>query len=798
MHLDQKPFTSLKNATRPAAFPRPKSVLIYGELSTRQSTSQSELLKLTAHLIDTGHCVETVSPTSSPFARRIMNFRTPHKFAKSSQFVTRYDYVVIFLDSLTAPQYRSTNPWAKTKEHFRMLTFVQQLQKSGRHAIVIGNKTQRTIARVLPFGSVIQMSPGPQTATAISEIITGEKLTYTDLAMTEHTILEHANFADGDTKFTPYKLSRFLRATGSTDATLLQLCEIASCPELRQTSLIKRLRAQPRAYGQIIKHCAPPYPAVHMALTLDKSNNLPRYALHLLQTYFPKHNFDLQCANGQREALKWYHSTAREKLPEYWVPRAIPTEPIVNGSSGNSAVQQLCDFFNDPKSASPFDSDIQTLLMTRHQKNGPTGMAILTAMLCRIEQPTSNIKSPWDAKEIARWFHKSVYPLAPELQMYLSVPSRIQISKPTIEIIGQPNQQTGLSSNMRMSTLAFDKIELSYKTRDLCNGFKLGNPKPENCIKPKANFALHHVNAERVPANIMTPQFAYRKDIYHIGYFLWETSKLPETHKLGTAMVNEVWAPTNFVADLYRAAGANEVTMVGKALHELPYLKKLATIISPNPAYFTFFTAFDFHSSVERKNPIATVDAFQRAFPVGQNPDVRLVVKSTPSEANHWGDPNGQMAQIRIAAHLDPRITLIEKMLPLEYLFRLMARADCVVSSHRGEGFGYLPAYALGLQKPTIVTNWGGVTDFCTTSTSFPVDAPLVDVPKNHSIFEAKGAKWADISPNDLAQSMLNVFQNPDRAHQRAKNGQALVKKLYSLDKLTETYRDRLTVLGLI
>ena len=263
-------------------------------------------------------------------------------------------------------------------------------------------------------------------------------------------------------------------------------------------------------------------------------------------------------------------------------------------------------------------------------------------------------------------------------------------------------------------------------------------------------------------------------------------------------MVNEVWAPTNFVVNLYRAAGADEVTMVFKALHELPYLAKMGSITRPDPNHFTFFTAFDFHSSVERKNPIAAIKAFQRAFPASKNTHMRFVIKSTPSEANHWGDPNGQMAQIRAAAYNDPRITLIEKMLPLEYLFRLMSRADCVVSSHRGEGFGYLPAYALGLQKPTIVTNWGGVTDFCTKDTCFPVDAPLVDVPKGHAIFDAKGAKWADISPNDLAQSMLDVFHNPKIAKQRAKNGQALVQELYSMDRLAKTYRERLTYFGLI
>jgi glycosyltransferase involved in cell wall biosynthesis len=798
MQLDQKPFISLKNAKRPNAFPRQQSVLIYGDFDTSKSAIHDELLKLTAHLIDTGHKVETVSPTSTPYARRIMNFRTPHKYAKTSQFLMRYDHVIVFLDSLTAPQYRSTHLWGKTKEQFRSINFAQQLQKSGRNTIVVGNRTQRTMARILPLGNVKQITPDNNTANQICELLTGEGIVKTNLTNTQHTILEHASFGDENTHFTPYRLLRYLQATGATDTALIDLCKLANHPDLRKTSLIKRQRSNPYAYGNNISHSTPPYPVLDMALSLDKSNNLPKYAHHLLQTNFTNHKFDLTSPQGQADALDWYHTTAREKLPEFWVPRMPLPEPQTINTHDDPAIDELRCFLDDPKSAAPFTPQLDELLSKRIHKNGPTGMAILTAMLCRIELPLSKIKQPWQAKEIARWFHKSMYPLAPELGIYLSVPSRRASQKPTVEVIGYQNLQTGLSSNMSMSVQAFDKLKLCHKSRNVENGFKLNKNTGRGTLNPKGSFVLHHVNAERVPSNIMTPQFAYRNDIYHIGYYLWETSVLPDVHKLGTAMVNEVWAPTSFVADLYRNAGANHVTMVGKALSELSYLEKMATISRPNPNLFTFFTVFDFHSSVERKNPMATVDAFQRAFPARQHPDVRLIIKSTPGQANHWGDPNGQMAQIRTAAHLDSRITLNEIMLPREDLYRLMARVDCVVSSHRGEGFGYMPAYALGMQKPTIVTNWGGVTDFCTNDTSYLVDAPLIDVPTGHAIFDAKGAKWADISPDDLAQKMLDVVQNPQQAHARAKSGQALVQEKYSMDKLAQTYHDRLTELGLI
>ena len=424
MQFDQKPFISLKDATRPSAFPRPKSILIYGESSANQSEMRLEMLKLTAHLIDTGHKVETVSPTSSPFARRVMNFRTPYKYAKTSEFLIRYDHVIVFLDSLTAPRYRSTHLWGKAKEQIRAINFVQQLQKSGRRAIVVGNKVQRTMVRVLPLGTVTQLSFGGKTANEITNIITGEDLVETDFKIAEHTVLEHANFGDENTHFTPHRLLRFLLATGSQDAALMDLCKLASIPELRKTSLIKRLRAHPFAYGQKTSHCAPPYPAVDMALTLDKSNNLPKYANHLLQTYNPTHKFDLQNSQGQQDALNWYHTTAREKLPEFWVPRMPLSEPNITDEIDNPFAAEMVAFLDDPKTAPAFTPEIKTLLFKQPHSTGPTGMAILMAMLCRIDLSLTKIKEPWTAKEIARWFHRSMYPLAPELEPFLSVPSR--------------------------------------------------------------------------------------------------------------------------------------------------------------------------------------------------------------------------------------------------------------------------------------------------------------------------------------------------------------------------------------
>ena len=794
MHFDR---TAFKTRRPTAQTSRPKSILIYGEINTDAALAQVEMMKLTAALVDAGHTVETAAPTANPMVRNIVNFRTPHKFKQSTAFMTRYDHCVVFLETIRTPKYRSKNLWGKTKERMRILKFARHLQDAGRDVTLIGTPLQCFGAAALARDHRATKFATTNGAAQAYQTILGAKIPLQDMTTTQNTVIEHANFRNSDGKFTALKLHRYLTATKTTDHALTQICTFATHHSLYKTSVIKRLKKQTVPNDPFIQHSLPPYPVLDMALAPDPALKIPTYAAHLLNVLNRKHTFNLKTPTGRNDAMKWYHTTAREKLSEFWVPG-----PSVNvdGTAlipSDAMVDQIEAFLNNPVKEPHHSLELNRLLHLRRFRNGPTGMAILLALLCRIKLSTDSRMNPWKSTEIATWFAKSPCAIAPVFTGFASRKITPLAPDHITEIIGLPKQETGLGVNMRMSLQAFDKIGLYYKTRNLDTGFKQIDGR-HSSRAAKGDFVLHHINAERVPMNIMTPQYAHRNDVYHVGFFLWETSRVPTAHRLGINMVNEIWAPSTFVADLYRQAGAKTVTMVGKALNELDYLTKLSSITRPDPNLFTFFSGFDFHSSVERKNPMAVVQAFQNTFTKSKHPDHRLVLKTTPTTTGHWGDPMDQLGQIRRAASHDPRITLIEKMLPLEYLFRLMARADCVVSAHRGEGFGYLPAYALGLCKPTIVTDWGGVTDFCNPQTAYPVDYKLVNVPQDHAIYNAHGAQWADIDMTDLSQKMWDVYHNADTAKTRADAGQKHVQDRYSMDRLAKTYETRLSQIGLI
>jgi glycosyltransferase involved in cell wall biosynthesis len=276
-----------------------------------------------------------------------------------------------------------------------------------------------------------------------------------------------------------------------------------------------------------------------------------------------------------------------------------------------------------------------------------------------------------------------------------------------------------------------------------------------------------------------------------VGFFLWELDHLPESHRLGMDLVDEIWVPTEFLRRVYSGSAKVPVRNVGKYLLT-PDLSKLAKRKNQG---FTFLVSFDFHSGVERKNPLVALKAFAKAFPPNIG-DVRVVVKTTEYVPNHWGDPHDQWLQIMEIAKKDPRIRIVTEMLSEWSYFSLMNECDCVVSTHRAEGFGYLPAYGMLLRKSVIATDYSGTTDFCTPETAWLLQYRLKPVVQGEFIVDVPDAAWADVDLDHVAQTMREVVENKTARLQKEEAGRAFVRGRYSLEAQSGRYRELMKDLG--
>ncbi len=250
-----------------------------------------------------------------------------------------------------------------------------------------------------------------------------------------------------------------------------------------------------------------------------------------------------------------------------------------------------------------------------------------------------------------------------------------------------------------------------------------------------------------------TVGWPFRADIYRIGIWFWELETIP-THWLDNLEgLNEVWAPTRFIAE----AASRAVN--------LPVIEMLPPVPVPTPSNhtrrslglpedrFLFLFAFDMASTIERKNPFAVIEAYKRIA----NKHTALVIKVSRGSFN----PDG-MARL-LKASGDCGALVLDEVMPLDQLTGLFSCCDCYISLHRSEGLGLTMAEAMMLGKPVIATRYSGNLDFMNDSNSLLVDAPRAEVGEGIENYRA-GNFWVEPSVEHAASHMKWVMENREQA----------------------------------
>jgi glycosyltransferase involved in cell wall biosynthesis len=226
-----------------------------------------------------------------------------------------------------------------------------------------------------------------------------------------------------------------------------------------------------------------------------------------------------------------------------------------------------------------------------------------------------------------------------------------------------------------------------------------------------------------------------------IGYFFWELAEVPDEQQWGIGLVDEIWAPTEFVAAAYRGATDTPVTLQPLPLPR-PF-RRTAVVGEPamtpvvaEPAPLEVLVSLDLMSVMERKNPLGAIEAFRRAFPGGER--ARLTVKTLNGEQRP-----SQLARLRDAAADDDRIRLVHGRLDAAAHELLIANSDVLLSLHRSEGLGLHLAEAMSLGTLVIASRYGGNLDFMDDDCAALVDVRMIEVTDGEGAYAAP-AQWAD------------------------------------------------------
>lgn len=295
------------------------------------------------------------------------------------------------------------------------------------------------------------------------------------------------------------------------------------------------------------------------------------------------------------------------------------------------------------------------------------------------------------------------------------------------------------------------------------------------------------------PLRLDVPQVVYgRGDLfaknsgrYRVGFTMLEVDRLPPAWVEQANQMDEVWAPTAWGAEMFRASG------VARPVYDVPLGVDLARF-SPGPPRERLAERTVFISVFEwgrRKGWDVLLRAYRAAF---RPADPVLLLLKLDSRAPA-GNPLRELAAALPAPAPPVGVLYNRAMAPAE-LAELYRAADCFVLPSRGEGWCMPALEAMACGAPAIVTAWGGPTAFVDEAVGYPLRVGgLAPADAGEPLY--KGARWAEPDGEHLVELLRHVHRN--RAEARAKGERAAAAaRRWSWDAAAARVIERLGAVG--
>jgi len=358
-----------------------------------------------------------------------------------------------------------------------------------------------------------------------------------------------------------------------------------------------------------------------------------------------------------------------------------------------------------------------------------------------------------------------------------------------VNLVGYLRAETGVGQLARAS---FDTLHAAAVPTSIRH---LEDPSPgrkqDRTVGPtSAEFpyatSLFHVNADQTAVVKRSLGDAFYQGKHNVGYWCWELQDFPDRWLGACASYQELWTPSTFCREAIGRRASIPVYCVPPAVAPRTPAGMDRQSFGLTPDRFVFLFAFDVLSVPERKNPLAAIRAFERAFQGDSRYELVLKVNNANAAPQ-------TMSALRNASSAGA-VRFLTSTLERQEMYALIQSADCAVSLHRSEGFGLFIAEAMYFGKPVIVTNYSGNTDFTHSDNALLVDYRLTPVGPNCQPYAAD-CVWADADVDHAASQMRRIAFDPDLRNQLSMRGSRFVREKLSYATVGQVMRQRLAAL---
>jgi glycosyltransferase involved in cell wall biosynthesis len=328
---------------------------------------------------------------------------------------------------------------------------------------------------------------------------------------------------------------------------------------------------------------------------------------------------------------------------------------------------------------------------------------------------------------------------------------------PGLVVAGELDRASGLGEGARLMLRALAGLGVPHYP------MRLGDRSAR--LPPAGVPLIVHANAPHMAAALLGLPRGLTAGRRVIGYWAWDLPVAPDSWRTGLRFVHDVWVPSRFTA------GAVE-GLLGRAPWRVPHPLAAGPLARAAlgradfgfaPGAVVVLANFSLASSFERKNPLGMVASFRAAF--GERADRQMVIKL--GDAGHFPD---DFARLREAVEGCANIRIDLRPMPAADLHAMTACADIVLSLHRAEGFGLVPAEAMMLGTPVVATGWSGTMDYMDDASAALVGYRLIPAVDPRGVFSAPGAVWAEPDQGDAVRQLRRLA---DDAEVRAALGAA-------------------------